>query len=637
MVQVTLPDGSIQQIEQGITAAEFASQLNAKLGKEALAVKIDDVARDLSTVIERDCSLEILTFNSEEGAEIYRHSTSHLMAQAVQELYPGTKIAIGPAVEEGFYYDFDVQKPFTPEDLEKIEQKMAEFVKADLSYTRKEVSKEEAIEFFRQQREDYKVEILEELPDGETITEYQQGTFIDLCRGPHVPSTGKIKAFKLLSIAGAYWKGDEHNQMLQRIYGTSFPTQKALRQHLHRLEEAKRRDHRKLGKELDLFSIHQEAGAGLIYWHPKGTVVRRIIEDFWKDVHVERGYELVTIPHIAHSNLWRTSGHYDFYRENMYTFGIDNDEYVLKPMNCPGHILIYKNKIRSYRELPVRYAELGTVYRYERSGTLHGMLRVRGFTQDDAHIFCTPEQLVDEIIAVLDLTEYMLKTFGFDDYKVELSVRDPQTPEKYAGSDENWQLAEQALIDALNYKGLSYKRMEGEAVFYGPKIDTKLIDALGRGWQGPTTQFDFNLPSRFDVNYVGEDGKKHHVYMVHRTVLGSMERFVGALIEHYAGAFPMWLAPVQIKVLPIGKQHIEYAKQIEGMLRQEKFRVELDTRDEKIGQKIRIAQLEQVPYMLIIGDKEVSGQTVSLRHRRKGDLGSLTIEQTINQLSDEVQ
>ena len=637
MVQVTLPDGSIQQIKQGITAAEFASQLRSKLGKDALAVKIDGVARDLSSVIERDCSLEILTFNSEEGAEIYRHSTSHLMAQAVQELYPGTKIAIGPAIEEGFYYDFDVQKPFTPEDLEKIEQKMAEFVKADLSYTRKDVSKEEAIEFFRQRGEDYKVEILEELPDGEAITEYQQGTFIDLCRGPHVPSTGKIKAFKLLNIAGAYWKGDEHNQMLQRIYGTSFPSQKALKQHLNRLEEAKRRDHRKLGKELDLFSIHQEAGAGLIYWHPKGTVVRRIIEDFWKDVHVERGYELVTIPHIAHSHLWRTSGHYDFYRENMYTFGIDDDEYVLKPMNCPGHILIYKNKIRSYRELPVRYAELGTVYRYERSGTLHGMLRVRGFTQDDAHIFCTPDQLVDEIIAVLDLTEYMLKTFGFDDYKVELSVRDPQTPEKYAGSDENWQLAEKALIDALKYKGLSYKRMEGEAVFYGPKIDTKLIDALGRGWQGPTTQFDFNLPSRFDVNYVGEDGKKHHVYMIHRTVLGSMERFVGALIEHYAGAFPMWLAPVQVKVLPIGERHFEYATQIEAVLRQEKFRVEIDTRDEKIGQKIRVAQLEQIPYMLIIGDKEVSGQTVSLRHRRKGDLGSLTIEQIISQLSDEVQ
>jgi len=635
MVNVTLPDGATQQVEQGITAAEFALRLSQRLGRDALAVKIDGVLRDLTTPLNQDCSIEIVTFASEEGAEIYHHSTSHLMAQAVQDLFPGTKVAIGPAVENGFYYDFDAPQPFTPEDLTKIEQKMAELVKADLPYIRKEVSKEDALAFFRQQGEDYKVEILTDIPDGEMISEYQQGSFVDLCRGPHLPSTGRIKAFKLLSIAGAYWKGDEHNQMLQRIYGTSFPSKKELKHHLDRLEEAKRRDHRKLGKELDLFSIHQHAGAGLIYWHPKGTALRRVIEDFWKDTHVERGYELVTIPHIAHSDLWKTSGHYDFYRENMYTLGIDAEEYVLKPMNCPGHILIYNTKIRSYRDLPVRYAELGTVYRYERSGTLHGMLRVRGFTQDDAHIFCTPDQLVDELIGVLDLTEYMLKTFGFDDYKVELSVRDPQNPGKYAGSDENWQYAEEALVEALKHKGLPYKRMEGEAVFYGPKIDTKLIDSLGRGWQGPTTQFDFNLPSRFDVNYIGEDGKKHHVYMVHRTVLGSMERFVGALIEQYAGAFPLWLAPVQVKVLSIGDRHLDYATQVASALRKERFRVEIDSRDEKVGQKIRVAQLEQVPYMVIIGDKEVSGQTVSLRHRRKGDLGSLTIEQVICQLLDE--
>ncbi len=635
MVNVTLPDGATQQVEQGITAAEFALRLSQRLGRDALAVKIDGVLRDLTTPLNQDCSIEIVTFASEEGAEIYHHSTSHLMAQAVQDLFPGTKVAIGPAVENGFYYDFDAPQPFTPEDLAKIEQKMAELVKADLPYIRKEVSKEDALAFFRQQGEDYKVEILTDIPDGEMISEYQQGSFVDLCRGPHLPSTGRIKAFKLLSIAGAYWKGDEHNQMLQRIYGTSFPSKKELKHHLDRLEEAKRRDHRKLGKELDLFSIHQHAGAGLIYWHPKGTALRRVIEDFWKDTHVERGYELVTIPHIAHSDLWKTSGHYDFYRENMYTLGIDAEEYVLKPMNCPGHILIYNTKIRSYRDLPVRYAELGTVYRYERSGTLHGMLRVRGFTQDDAHIFCTPDQLVDELIGVLDLTEYMLKTFGFDDYKVELSVRDPQNPGKYAGSDENWQYAEEALVEALKHKGLPYKRMEGEAVFYGPKIDTKLIDSLGRGWQGPTTQFDFNLPSRFDVNYIGEDGKKHHVYMVHRTVLGSMERFVGALIEQYAGAFPLWLAPVQVKVLSIGDRHLDYATQVASALRKERFRVEIDSRDEKVGQKIRVAQLEQVPYMVIIGDKEVSGQTVSLRHRRKGDLGSLTIEQVICQLLDE--
>ncbi|PIE36040.1 threonine--tRNA ligase [candidate division KSB3 bacterium] len=635
IIHVTLPDGATQQVEQGITAAEFASQISSRLGKDALAVKIDGVLYDLATPLDRDCAVEIVTFASEEGAEIYRHSTSHLMAQAVQDVFPGTKIAIGPAVESGFYYDFDTPHPFTPEDLEKIEQKMAELIQADLPYSRKNVSKEEAIAFFRENGEDYKVEILQEIPDGDMISEYQQGSFVDLCRGPHIPSTGKIKAFKLLSIAGAYWKGDENRQMLQRIYGTSFPSKKELKRHLDRLEEAKRRDHRKLGKDLDLFSIHQEAGAGLIYWHPKGTVLRRVIEDFWKDTHVERGYELVTIPHIAHSDLWRTSGHYDFYRENMYTLGIDDEEYVLKPMNCPGHILIYNTKIRSYRDLPVRYAELGTVYRYERSGTLHGMLRVRGFTQDDAHIFCTPDQLIDELIGVLDLTEYMLKTFGFEDYKVELSVRDSQNTEKYAGSDEHWQRAEEALVEALHHKGLPYKRMEGEAVFYGPKIDTKLIDSLGRGWQGPTVQFDFNLPSRFGVNYVGEDGKKHHVYMVHRTVLGSMERFVGALIEQYAGAFPLWLAPVQMKVLPIGERHLDYAEQVASAFRKEGVRVEIDSRDEKVGQKIRVAQLEQVPYMVIIGDKEVSGQSVSLRHRRKGDLGSLTVEQVICQLFDE--
>ena len=636
MIQITLPDGSIQQVGSGITAAQLAAKISQRLGKEALAVKIDGVARDLSTLLTQDCAVELLTFSSEGGAEIYRHSTSHLMAQAVKQLFPEAKVAIGPAVDDGFYYDFDIDHPFTPEDLEKIERKMAELVKADVPFVRNEVTKDEAIRFFSERGEQYKVEILRDLPDGERISQYQQGDFVDLCRGPHVPSTGKIKAFKLLAIAGAYWRGDERNKMLQRIYGTSFPSQKELTAHLEKIEEAKRRDHRKLGKELDLFSIHQEAGAGLIYWHPKGAVLRRVIEDFWKDTHVERGYDLVTIPHIAHSLLWRTSGHYDFYRENMYTLGIDEEEYVLKPMNCPGHILIYKNKVHSYRDLPVRYAELGTVYRYERSGTLHGMLRVRGFTQDDAHIFCTPEQLVKEVVGVLDLTEYMLKTFGFEHYSVELSVRDPNNKQKYAGTDEQWQRAEEALIEALRVKGLPYKRMEGEAVFYGPKIDTKLIDALGRGWQGPTTQFDFNLPSRFDVAYVGEDGKKHHAYMVHRTVLGSMERFVGALIEHYAGVFPTWLSPVQVKILPIGDRHIDYARQIESALRKQKFRPEVDARDEKISQKIRVAQVEQIPYMLIIGDKEVAEQTVSLRHRRKGDVGSLTIEQLLCQLSDEV-
>lgn len=635
MVQVTLPDGSMQSVDFGVTAAELASRLSSRLGENALAVKINGTLRDLSARLEADCAMEILTFASEEGPEIYHHSTAHLMAQAVQALFPQAKIAIGPAVDGGFYYDFDVAAPFTPEDLEKIEVKMAELAKANLPYVRQELPKAEALRLFQERQEPYKLEILAGLPENEVVSIYQQGAFVDLCRGPHLPATGKIKAFKLTTIAGAYWKGDERNKMLQRIYGTSFPSKKQLTEHLERIEEAKRRDHRKLGKDLDLFGIYQEAGAGLIYWHPKGAVVRRVIEDFWKDAHVERGYELVTIPHIAHSNLWRTSGHYDFYRENMYTLSIDEDEYVLKPMNCPGHVLIYKSKIRSYRDLPIRYAELGTVYRYERSGTLHGMLRVRGFTQDDAHIFCRPDQVLAEVSGVIDFTEYMLKTFGFAEYKVELSVRDPNHLEKYAGSNENWELAEKALIEALNRKGLPYKRMEGEAVFYGPKIDIKLIDALGRGWQGPTNQFDFNLPARFDVNYIAEDGKKHHVYMVHRTVMGSMERFIGALIEHYAGAFPLWLAPVQVKILPIGDRHWDYARQVVSRLRKERFRVELDTHDEKISQKIRTAQLEQVPYMVVLGDKEQAGQTVSLRHRRKGDMGSLTIEQLLVQLSEE--
>lgn len=636
MIHVTLPGGIIQQIEQGETVAGVIERFSQPLQHEAIAAKVNGVGCDLSAKLDRDAVIEIVTFASEGGAEIYHHSTSHLMAQAVQELFPKARVAIGPAIEDGFYYDFDVETPFTPEDLVKIETRMGELAKSDLPYIRQELPKAEAIALFKEKGESYKVEILNEISD-EVVSLYRQGSFVDLCRGPHLPSTGKITAFKLLYTAGAYWKGDERNRMLQRIYGTSFPSKDLLVQHLERLEEAKRRDHRKIGKDLDLFGIYQEAGPGLIYWHPKGATLRRIIEDFWKDTHVERGYELVTIPHIAHSNLWRTSGHYDFYRENMYTLSIDEEEYVLKPMNCPGHILIYKNKIHSYRDLPVRYAELGTVYRYERSGTLHGMLRVRGFTQDDAHIFCTPDQLLDEIVNVIDLTEYMLKTFGFSKYKIELSVRDPKQPEKYAGSNADWELAEHTLINALDRKGLPYTRMEGEAVFYGPKIDIKLIDALGRGWQGPTNQFDFNLPSRFDVNYIGADGKKHHVYMVHRTVLGSMERFTGALIEHYAGAFPMWLAPVQVKVLPIGERHLDYSKEMASLLRTQKFRVEIDTRDEKIGQKIRLAQLEQIPYMLIIGDKEQSGRTVSLRHRRTGDMGSLTIDELFRRLSNEVE
>jgi threonyl-tRNA synthetase len=545
----------------------------------------------------------------DDSLETMRHSASHVLAEAVLSMFPDAKFGIGPATQDGFYYDFELPRPLTPDDLPVIEAKMKELVKANLPFKREELSKEDARSLFAKQP--YKLELIEEIED-EKVGVYRQGSFVDLCRGPHVASTGEIKAFKLVSIAGAYWRGDEHNPMLQRVYGVAFATEKALDDYLKKLEEAARRDHRKLGKELDLFSIHEEAGPGLVHWHPKGATIRRVIEDFWKEEHLKRGYELLYTPHIGKLDLWKTSGHWDFYRENMYDpINVEGQEYVIKPMNCIGHILIYKTSQRSYRELPLRYAELGTVYRYERSGVLHGLSRVRGFTQDDAHIFCRFDQLEDEVVGVLDLALFMVDTFGFSNYSIYLSTR----PEKYAGDLKVWEQATDTLAKALERQKLNYEIDPGEGVFYGPKIDIKFEDAVGRGWQGPTIQVDFNLPARFDVNYVGEDGQEHMVAMVHRTVLGSMERFLASLIEHYGGAFPVWLAPVQVVVIPVADRHLDYARKLEAELKKEGIRGVVDARSETVNMKIRQTQLEKVPYMLVVGDREVADGTVSIRLR----------------------
>jgi len=573
----------------------------------------------------------------EKELEILRHSTSHVMAQAVKRLFPDVKVAIGPAIENGFYYDFDKAEPFTQEDLGLIEQEMAKIVKEDLPIVREEIPREEAVAMFREAGEAYKAELIEDMPEDEVVSLYRQGEFVDLCRGPHLESTGKIKAFKLLSVAGAYWRGDEKNKMLQRIYGTAFPTVEELDRHLEMLKEAEKRDHRRLGRELDIFSIHEEGGAGLVYWHPKGGIIRKIIEDFWRDEHLKRGYDLVFSPHIAKKDLWEISGHWGWYRENIYSpIDIDGVEYILKPMNCPFHILMYKTRTRSYRDLPLRWAELGTVYRYERSGVLHGMLRVRGFTQDDAHLFMRPDQLEEEIIGVIDLVKFMMEAFQYKEYEFELSVRDPNRKQEYAGSDDIWDLAENALISAMNKAGIEFRRMEGEAKFYGPAIDVHIKDALGRGWQGPTIQVDFNLPQRFGLYYIGEDNAQHQPVMIHRTVLGSMERFVAGLIEHYNGAFPVWLAPSQVRIIPIADRHIEYAKRVEKAFRDLNLRVETDARPEKVGYKIREAQLEKVPYMIIVGDKEVSEEKISVRSRSEGDLGQMAMEEFTSRILKEI-
>ena len=565
--------------------------------------------------------------------EIYRHSVSHLMAAAVGSLFPGTHLGIGPAISDGFYYDFERPEGFIEEDLGKIEEKMRELAARDLVFEPSIVSRDEAVGYFQKQGEHLKVELIQEKA-GERLSCYRLGDLVDFCTGPHLCSTGVIHpgSFRVLSIAGSYWRGDEHRQQLQRIYGTAFLTPEALAEYLRLLEEAKKRDHRKLGRELDLFSVSEEAGPGLVFWHPKGTRVRLVIEDFLRQELFRRGYEFVTTPHVARDALWKTSGHYEYYRQNMYVFNIDDDEFVIKPMNCPGHIQIYKSHMRSYRDLPLRYAEFGTVYRYEKSGVLHGMLRVRGFTQDDAHIFCTRDQVNGEISDLMDLVLFVMKSFGFDQYKVELSVRDESKKEEYAGTEEDWQMAEEALVQSLRTRKIEWTRMEGEAVFYGPKIDVKLIDAIGRPWQLSTVQFDFTLPKRFDLSYVGSDGQAHQPVMLHRALLGSVERFLGVLIEHYAGAFPLWLAPVQAVVMPISERHHEYARQVVRRLSDAALRVEMDDRNEKIGYKIREAQSQKIPYMLVVGDKEYQSGKVSVRNRFAGDEGAEPLESFLEKI-----
>jgi threonyl-tRNA synthetase len=565
--------------------------------------------------------------------EIYRHSTSHLMAAAVCSLFPGTHLGIGPAISDGFYYDFDRQEPFVEEDLRKIEAKMKDLVAENLSFEASIVSKEEAIDSFARQGENLKVELIQEKA-GEQLSCYRLGDVVDFCTGPHLDSTGLIdpESFQVLNVAGSYWKGDERNRQLQRIYGTAFLDPGDLTDYLHRLEEARKRDHRRLGREFDLFSISEEAGPGLVLWHPKGTRIRLIIEDFLRRELYRRGYEFVTTPHVARDVLWKTSGHYDYYRQNMYVFNVDDEEFVIKPMNCPYHIQIYKSRMRSYRDLPVRLAEFGTVYRYERSGTLHGLLRVRGFTQDDAHIFCTRDQVYNEISDLMDLVLYIMKSFGFDQYKVELSVRDESRKEDYAGSEEDWEIAEDALTRSLRDRKIEWTRMEGEAVFYGPKIDVKLIDAIGRPWQLSTVQFDFTLPKRFDLSFIGSDGSAHQPLMLHRALLGSIERFLGVLIEHYAGAFPIWLAPVQAVIIPISERHQDYAREVLQNLAEADIRVEIDDRNEKLGYKIREAQTKKVPYMLVVGDKELQSKEVSVRNRFQGDEGAHSLESFLDKI-----
>lgn len=566
--------------------------------------------------------------------EILRHSAAHIMADAVQRLFKNVKVTIGPTIDNGFFYDFESPKHFSPEDLEAIEKKMQEIAEENQPFVREEVSRAEAIELFKKMGESYKVEIIQAFPENEVITLYRHGEFVDLCRGPHVKKAGELKAFKLLSTAGAYWRGDEKNPMLQRIYGTAFTDKKDLKDYLEKLQQAEARDHRKVGAKLDLFSTLEEDGPGLILWHPKGARIRSYIEDFWREVHRKGGYEIVYTPHMAKLDIWRKSGHVDFYKENMYApMEVEGQDYEIKPMNCPFHIMIYNTRLKSYRDLPLRFAELGTVYRYERSGVLHGLLRVRGFTQDDAHIFCRPDQIEDEVSKVLDLVMYFMKTFGFHDYEIFLSTR----PEKYVGSDENWALATESLKNALEKKGFAYQVDPGEGVFYGPKIDLKIKDILGRSWQCSTVQVDFNLPERFNIEYVAEDASRKRPIMIHRALMGSLERFFGVLIEHYAGAFPLWLSPTQVLVLPVTDAHVAYAQELKDRLLEEGVRVEVDSRPEKLGFKMREAQMQKIPYTIVVGEKEVSAKVLSVRARGGVDKGQLSLRDFTALLKSEIE
>jgi threonyl-tRNA synthetase len=639
-ILIQIDDEEIEvECEAGITPLKLLEECEAcsKLKDSVLAAIVDGVPFDLKRPIGSCSRLRFVGFEDEVGRDVYRHTTAHIMAHAVKRLFPEAKLGIGPPIENGFYYDFDVEKPFEPHHLELIEKEMQKLIDADIPIERIEMSRSKARELFATLGEKYKVELIDEMTE-ETVTVYQQGEFVDLCKGPHLPSTGYVKAFKLLHSAGAYWRGDERNPMLQRIYGTSFPTFEQLQEHLKSLEEAQRRDHRRLGRELGLFSIEEEIGAGLVLWHPNGAIVRQLIEDLLRAELTKRGYKFVYTPHIAKAELWKVSGHLSWYRENMFSgIDVEGQEYLVRPMNCPFHILIYKSATRSYRDLPMRLAEMGTVYRYERSGTLHGLMRVRGLTQDDAHIFCTLEQVGDEIEALIDLTYYFLKQFGFEQFDVVLSVRDKIHPEKYAGRDEIWELAEAELEGVLKKLGIKYKRLEGEANFYGPKIDVYLFDAIGRKWQCTTIQLDFNLPERFQLTYIGSDGKEHRPVMIHRAILGSMERFIGILIEHYAGAFPVWLAPVQVSIVPVADRHLDYANRVAEELSRLNIRVEVISRSEPVAAKIRDCELRKVPYIIVCGDREANSNCVSVRQRGRKELGSMSVEQFKTMLLNQIE
>lgn len=630
MIKVTLKDGKVLEVERGTTAFDVAYKISPALAKKALGAKVNGEEAELMTVLNEDCTLEILTFEEEDGRWTLRHTASHILAQAVKRLYPEVKLAIGPAIDTGFYYDFDADFNFAPEDLPKIEKEMENIIKEDLSLERFELPREEAIAYVKEKGEEYKAELIRDLPEDSIISFYKQGEFTDLCAGPHVPSTSKVKAIKLLSLAGAYWRGNEKNKMLQRIYGTAFTKKSDLDDYIHMLEEAKKRDHRKLGKELDLFSLHEE-GPGFPFFHPKGMVLRNILEYYWREKHEEAGYQEIKTPIILNESLWHQSGHWDHYQENMYFTKIDEENYAVKPMNCPGAILVYKNSMHSYRDLPIRMGELGLVHRHELSGALHGLMRVRCFTQDDAHIFMTKDQIKEEILGVIRLIDNFYKVFGFE-YLVELSTR----PENSMGSDEDWEHATNSLKEALEAAGLPYKVNEGDGAFYGPKIDFHLKDCIGRTWQCGTIQLDFQMPERFDLNYIGADGEKHRPVMVHRVVFGSVERFIGILIEQFAGAFPLWLSPVQVEIMNITDKHRSYVEKVYDALKKVGIRAEMDLRNEKVGYKIREAQLKKVPYMLVLGDKEMESGTVAVRSRKEGDKGAIALDAFIAMILKEI-
>jgi threonyl-tRNA synthetase len=632
-VAVTLPDGSVRRVPRGTTPREVAAGIGRRLAKDAVAARLDGVLSDLDRPLESDVALQIVTADSDDGLYVYRHSSAHLMAQAVKRLFPEARLGIGPPIDDGFYYDIEAPRALTPEDLAAIEAEMERIIGEDLPVRRFELPRQEALEYVRKHGEPYKVRLIEDLPEGETLSFYEQGEFVDLCRGPHLASTGKITpgTYKLLNVAGAYWRGDERQEMLQRIYAAEFRTPRELAEHLERLELARQRDHRRLGKELDLFSIDPDVGGGLVLWHPRGGMVRRIVEEFARERHEEGGYEFVYSPHIGRSWLWKTSGHLDWYRENMYApMEIDGQEYYLKPMNCPFHILIYKSRPRSYRDLPLRFAEWGTVYRYERGGVLHGLMRVRGFTQDDAHLFCRPDQMPGEIDRVLNFCLDLLRAFGFEKFNAYLSTRDPA---KAAGTPEEWVAPTEALRAAIQRAGLPYQEDVGGATFYGPKIDLKFEDAIGREWQCSTIQFDFVLPERFELAYVGEDGKEHRPYMIHRALLGSLERFFGILVEHYGGAFPVWLAPLQAIVIPVSDDLMPYAEEVAARLATRRLRVEIDRRREGVSWKIRDAEVQKVPYMLVVGKRERDAGTVSVRRHHGGEAGVEAVEAFADRLA----